>query len=190
MHNFLLVSSTLVALLAPSAYVVSIIRGTSKPHRTTRFILTFVHSLNFLSILAAQGNLGARIFAGIDFVFALIVFLLSIRRGMGGTSLFDWACLVVAICGVIAWQLTGNAYLGIWLSIAANLVAYLPVFLKTWRFPDTESHWVYTLSILAALLGLLAFPISNDSIFQIYIILNCIVTLICIYHRKLFVVRL
>ena len=86
MHNFLLVSSTLVALLAPSAYVVSIIRGTSKPHRTTRFILTFVHSLNFLSILAAQGNLGARIFAGIDFVFALIVFLLSIRRGMGGTS--------------------------------------------------------------------------------------------------------
>jgi hypothetical protein len=104
---------------------------------------------------------------------------------MGGTSVFDWICLAVALAGIVAWKIAGNPILGIWFAVFADLVAYLPAFLKTWRHPNTESPWLYALSASASFLSLIAYKISAVSVFQIFTILCSLAMLVCIYHKGL-----
>jgi hypothetical protein len=166
-------------------YCASILSGRTKPHRTTRFVVFVVLTLNFFSILAAHGNTGAEVYSGILFVSAIAFLILSLKSGMGGSSVFDWVCLVAALAGVIAWQLTDNPILGVWFAVLADLVAYLPAFVKTWRHPYTESPWLYLLSSLSSFFSLIAYRISAVSAFQVFTILCSWAMLVCIYHRRL-----
>ncbi|MDE2026302.1 MAG: hypothetical protein KGJ07_07445, partial [Patescibacteria group bacterium] len=182
MQAVLLITSTILVILSPITYIVSILKGKSKPHRMTRFILFFVLTLNFFSILAARGNTGAVIFAGITFVQALVIFFLSLWRGIGGTNTLDWICFIIAALGILGWKITGNPFAGIVFAILADFVAYLPAFIKTWKYPHTESPWYYLTGMFAAFFSLIAYTIELASIFQIYIIICCAVMFVCIYH--------
>lgn len=184
MQGSLLVISTILAIIAPLTYIVSIARGTSKPHRMTRFILFFVLTLNFICIIAAHGNRGAEVFAGVTFIQATVIFLMSLWRGMGGSSKFDWICFVIAAIGTVGWKVTGNPVVGIWFSIVADFSAYLPAFLKTWKHPHTESPWFYVTSACAALAGLIAYQLDASSLFQVYIILCSLIMVVLIYRKK------
>jgi hypothetical protein len=185
MRTALLALSTILIVAAGIIYCASIINGRTKPHRTTRFVVLVLLTLNFFSMLAAHGNLGAEIYSGVLFVSAIAFWFLSFKSGMGGTSFFDWACLVVALAGVAVWKTTNNPILGIWFAIGADLVAYLPAFAKTWHHPRTESPWLYALSASASFLSLIAYKISAVSAFQIFAILCSLAMLVCIYHRRL-----
>lgn len=190
MRTVLLTLSTVLITAAGIIYCASIIRGRTKPHRTTRFVVLVVLTLSFVSILAAHGNLGATIYSGILFVSAIAFLILSIQAGMGGSSVFDWVCLVIALAGIAAWQIAANPILGIWFAVMADLVAYLPAFRKTWAHPHTESPWLYALSASASFLSLMAYKISAVSVFQIFTILCSLAMLVCIYHRSLPYLRL
>ena len=142
-------------------------------------------TLGFVSILSAKGNFGAVLYSGIACAFGIVCFGLTIRRGMGGSSLFDWICFAIAMGGVIIWQSTGNAVTGIWFAALADSVAYLPTYAKTWKHPHTESPWLYILSLLGGLLSLMAYRLSAVSVFQINIVLTTIIMLICIYRKPI-----
>ncbi|MFN8016324.1 MAG: hypothetical protein U0R17_06940 [Acidimicrobiia bacterium] len=139
--------------------------------------------------MAAKGNTGAILYAGLSFAHSGLLFGMSLWRGMGGKNRLDFTCLGIAVCGIIGWKLTGNALVGVWFAILADLAAYIPAFIKTWKHPNTESHWLYTLSILAAGLSLAAYPIKAESIFQIYIILASATMVLIIYRKRLIVQR-
>lgn len=185
MKAVLLTISALLVIAGSSEYCISIIRGRTKPHRITRLVLLFVLALNFIGVIAAHGNPGAVLYGGIICAFGVAFFLLSWRRGMGGTSVFDRVCFVIGMAGVIGWQITGSPVLGIWMAALADFVAYLPAFAKTWRHPDTESPWLYVLSGLAAVISTVAYPIGVVSIFQLMTIVCAAGILVCIYHEKL-----
>ena len=102
--------------------------------------------LGFVGILSARGNFGAILYSGISFGFGVTCFVLSVRRGMGGSRLFDWICFAIAMAGVVGWHTTGNAVLSVWFAALADFVAYLPAYVKTWEHPSTESPWLYSLS--------------------------------------------
>lgn len=143
--------------------------------------------LTFGSAIAAEANLGVLLLTGICALQGVVIFALSLWRGMGGgRNVFDWGCFAIAIAGLAAWQLSGNALIGMGFAILADLVAYLPAFVKTWRHPHTEGHWFYTFSIIGAFLSLAAYPLEAASAFQIYIIVCCLVMIGCIYRRQIF----
>jgi len=104
---------------------------------------------------------------------------------MGGSSKVDWLCFGIAALGVVGWKITGNPVVAIWFSILADLSAYIPAFIKTWKHPKTESPWYYALSGLAALLSLIAYKLDASSVFQIYIIVCCVIMVALIYRREL-----
>lgn len=135
--------------------------------------------------MVAHANLGAKIYSGILFGSAIAFLILSIKSGMGGSSLFDWLCLAIALLGIVAWQIAANPLVGIWFAITAYFVAYIPAFVKTWKNPHTESPWLYILSATASFLSLIAYRISAVSIFQVYAIASSLVMIGCIYHRAL-----
>jgi hypothetical protein len=141
--------------------------------------------LSFFSALSGHANLGTLIVTGISAAHSVVIFSLSLWRGMGGRSWFDWVCFGLAIAGLIGWQLSGNALVGIWFAIFADGMAYVPALVKTWRHPHTEGHWFYTLAALGTFLGLVAYPFSATSVFQVYLILSALAMIFCIYHRQI-----
>src|SRR5581483_6607751 len=182
MHLVLAAITLLFGLISPLTYIVSILKGRTRPHRTTRLVLAGVQLLNFVSIVAAHGSVATTLLAGIFAVQGLIIGVLSVGHGMGGSSIFDWTCLVIAAIGVIAWQMSGNALAGVWLSVIADAAACAPAVYKTWRFPHTETHWLYSTSLVATIASLLAAPLGATAIFQGYIIAIDVVFIFCIHY--------
>lgn len=186
MRTLLLAVSTAFLLISPIAYAVSIVRGKSRPHRLTRLALMAAMLLSFISALGAHANVGTLVVTGIAATQGVVIFALSLWRGMGGQSLFDWTCFIAALVGLAAWQLSGSAIVGMWFAVFADLVAYIPAFVKTWRHPHTEEHWFYSLSAVGVTLSLVAYPLSAASAFQVYLVLASLVMIFCIYHRQIF----
>ncbi len=190
MQSTFLALSVGTGILAAALYISTIIRSTTRPHVVTRFVLLIVSALALTSILAADANAGSVAIVSIVFAQSLIIFLLSFRYGVIEKTIkqigvFDLMCFVIALAGVVVWQTTGNPLTAIICSILADFVAYVPAFVKTWKRPATESHWLYSLSIVSKALSLVAYDLRPASAFQIYLIICAAVMLICIYHTHL-----
>lgn len=110
---------------------------------------------------------------------------MSLWRGMGGSSIIDYVCLGISLVGIIGWKVTGNPLVAVLFSVMANLAAYVPAYIKTWRLPQTESPWFYIIAAIAAFLSLIAYKIEAASVFQVYVILSALVMIVCIYHKEL-----
>ena len=184
MQQFLLSLVIVLEVISVISYIYSILKQGTRPHRVTRFVLLVVLTLNFLSIVSAKGNLASVLLSGFLVVQAVLVCILSLKRGMGGASVFDISCLVIALAGLIGWQLTRNPIVGIIFAITADQVAYLPAMVKTWKYPNSESPWFYVLGGIGAGISLVSYPITPASSFQIYLVLNCVMMVGLIYRKR------
>jgi len=83
MTTLLLTLSTLFLLIAPISYAVSILRGNARPHRLTRLALMAELLLTFASVYASGANPGVLLITGISAIHGVVIFGLSLWRGMG-----------------------------------------------------------------------------------------------------------
>ncbi|MFA6256614.1 MAG: hypothetical protein WC606_05590 [Candidatus Absconditabacterales bacterium] len=184
--TILIICSTMFALFSPIFYTLSILKGESKPHRTTRFVVLSITFLSFASLLA-QHNTVAIFLAGVSVLQSILIFILCIKYGMGGWAKTDIICLVIAGIGILVWKLTSNPVMGLLASILADFVGYLPALIKTYKFPETETWVFYILDVLAGLFTLLA--ITNftyqETSYPIYILAINLVMVIFILRPKI-----
>jgi hypothetical protein len=168
------------------SYIVSIIRGRSKPHRITRFVLLAVVLIATLSFHAAADTptyiLNTVLLGG-----NVVMFLLSLKYGMGGWAKSDIVCLTIAIIGIILWQISGNPFLSIYALVLADIAGMLPTVIKTYHSPQTEVWYFFFCDIAANIFILLAHPniTFNQYIYPGYlIVVNAIVVALILYPRK------
>ena len=168
---FIIISSGL-ALISPLIYARAIVRGKARPHRTTRFVLLLITSLTTASLFA-QHNEVAIWLAGASTLQALLIFILSIKYGMGGWSKTDLLCLGIALVGIVLWQTTQNPVLALYAAILADFTGMVPAFIKTYRWPDTEIVSFYVLDVFAAAFSLLALSVwsPQEYSYPLYIML-------------------
>lgn len=133
--------------------------------------------LTAVSSYAAQGLTSAFILASVFAAQSVVIFVLSIRKGVGGRSRADIACLAVVLLGILGWWFSGNAFVGLLYFVMADCAAFVPAVRKTWREPDTETPWTYVLGVCSAFCGMAADGLAP---FQIYLVLVGCVMLVCI----------
>lgn len=155
LQTILIICSSILALISPVIYAQSILKGEAKPHRTTRFVLLLITTLSTVSLIA-QHNTVAVWLAGVSTLQSVVIFYLSIKRGMGGWSKSDIACLVIALFGIIIWQTTNNPILGLYFSILADFTGMIPAIIKTYKLPKTENVWFFGLDTIAGIFTLFA----------------------------------
>lgn len=187
MSIFILVS-TVLALISPIVYSIAILKGEAKPHRTTRFVLLLITSLTTASLFA-QGNNVAIYLAGVSTFQSIIVFILSIKHGMGGWSKPDIICLIFALIGIVIWQITKNPVIALYFAISADFIGMIPAIVKTYHFPETEVWSFFALDVFAAIFNLLALKkwTIEEFSYPIYIMLINLVMvfLILVYPKTL-----
>ncbi len=155
MRQTLIVISTVLVLASPVVYINSILHGQTHPHRTTRFVLMVITVLSALSLFA--GTKGAAFWlAFASAVQGTVIFILSLKRGMGGWAKLDIICLAIALTGVILWQSSGRPIIGLYASIIADFVGCVPMLVKTYKLPETENWMFFAMDTIASILTLAA----------------------------------
>lgn len=145
----------ILGLAAFIPYIAAIIRGDTRPNRATWLIWMTVG-------VAAGGSYYAggavdTIWVAVSFIAGpLIIVIISIKRGEGGWTWTDRACLFTAGASVFLWWLSGSALLGLCTSLVADLMGAYPTIIKAYHRPDGEDRSSWTIWAIAGAINLAA----------------------------------
>lgn len=111
---------------------------------------------------------------------------MSLVYGVGGWAKLDRYCLGLGVLALICYVTTHNGTLTISLGILADLIGYIPTFVKTYHRPSTEDPVFFSIEGLASLFGVFAvWQLRADILFPIYFTLCSVVMVGLIYRKKL-----
>ncbi|MBP9667186.1 hypothetical protein KBD87_00055 [Candidatus Saccharibacteria bacterium] len=183
--NIWILLSLVLSLISPIFYTKSMLEGKAKPHRVTRAVIWLAAVTGIIGILGSS-NLSGIMFAGIFFVRASYLLVMSIIYGEGGTSKLDKVCFSMGVVAVISYVLTGSGLLAVMLGVLADLIAFIPTFVKTWKKPESEDPNFFAIEVVASICAIIAIDeLRVDTIFPIYFVLSGGFVLLLIYRKKL-----
>jgi exosortase/archaeosortase len=136
-----------LTFVAHIPYIVTILRGTNKPHMFTWIIWTL---LTFI-VLAAQivGGAGPGAWSTAAVLLpCLVITALSITRGEKNITRADWAMFIAGIAAIPVWILTSNPLWAVVIVVAIDALAFGPTFRKSWDKPFEENSTMYGVNII------------------------------------------
>jgi len=164
----------------------SVLKGDFKPQRMTRFLI-LVMSLLMGATIIVGGNLDAIGILIAQTFGSLVLFVLSIKKGVGGYEKLDIVTLVFVVSVLVIWYLTNDPYLALYLTILADIIAFIPTVIKIIKEPQTENWMFYSSDVIAAIFGILALEAYTlDKLaYPLYIFLiNVFASLLIIFYEK------
>jgi hypothetical protein len=169
-------------LIGTSSYLYEVIKGRAKPHKVTWFLWALAPLIAF----AAQINQGVGISALMTFAVGfgpLVIFIASFfnKKSDWQITKFDLFCGAISIFALILWGLTKDAFLALVLAMAADGVACIPTYLKSYKHPETEDYRAYLFAGISALITLATiqtwsflyygFPVQTFIICAVFVVL-------------------
>lgn len=133
-------------------YLHDIQRGRTRPHRVTWLIWTILGGVAFVSQLADGATWSLWMF-GAQALSMGAIFLLSLRRGVGGLTPVNTTMLLLAIAGVAGWAWTSEPVVATGFVVAADAIGFGLMVPKTWRNPWSETRSTYLLAAVSGVLG-------------------------------------
>jgi hypothetical protein len=134
--------SGIIVLLGGPPYLIDILKGRTKPERTTWFIWTVLGVIAF----GSQVKLGAHwslVFAGLNAAGNLAVFLLSLKFGIGGWKRIDIVALCIACAGLLLSFITEAPLVALLGVIVADFAGTVPTLYKTFLLPSSETTFTW-----------------------------------------------
>lgn len=166
----------LLNLLGSASYVISTIKGKTKPNRVTWFLLALAPLIAFASEIGQQVGLQSIMTFMVGFS-PLMVFLASFvnRKSYWRITRLDLVCGTFSVAALVLWRVTGEGNIAIMLSIVADFSAVVPTLIKSFRYPETENHKLSRNAAVSAAITLLTikdWTLGNYA-FPGYIFLVC-----------------
>ena len=155
-------------LIGGPFYLYDILKGHTKPQRTTWFIWTVEGFIALISQLQLHAH-WSLVFVALNAIGNLVVFLLSLKYGVGGWQLIDKLAIIISLIGFGISLLVHSPGIAVAGVILADFAGLVPTLFKTYRDPDSETSVTWfaigtaallgTLSVGNHRLGLLAYPL-------------------------------
>jgi hypothetical protein len=145
----------ILELIGGPFYLYDILKGHTKPQRTTWFIWT----VEGMIALFASLQLGAHwslVFVALNAIGNLAVFLLSLKYGEGGWLWIDKLALIVSVIGFGVSLAVRSPVIALAGVILADFAGLVPTLIKTYHEPDSETSVTWFAIGTAALLGVFA----------------------------------
>lgn len=141
-------------------YYISILKGNTRPQRASYGIWLAVELIGVSSYIAS-GATTTKWVPIISTFNSLMVFSLSLKYGMGGTSKLDFFSLGLAGLAITLWVSTDNPALAVYMSLLAGCVGYVPTIKKAYIWPKTENTLSWAMYAGATGLNILALTTSR-----------------------------
>jgi hypothetical membrane protein len=188
-HNFVVFSgimSVLLAIYCGIPYLRSILSGRTKPHQFSWLIFAIMNAIVALS----QYLKGARasVLISLTFlVFNLLILALSFKYGTRNTSKADRLLLGLSLLTIVAWIVTKNPSVAIWLTVIIDIFATAMIVLKIKSHPSSEAPFAWVVGTLAYVFSCLSLVDKKPGILYvrpIYGVLSDVAILAAIYLYK------
>jgi hypothetical protein len=154
-------------------YVRDILRSRTRPHRGTWFIWATLAVVVVLS-QRADGASWSLIMVITDAVLTLLIFALSIRRGVGGLTRGEGVMIAIAGLGVAGWLIADEPLVATAGVIVADLTGAALMTPKTWRDPGSETLATFVFASVAGALAAGAVG-ALDASLLVYPVYFCLV---------------
>lgn len=191
MQEILGLTSGFLVAFSAIPYIRDILLLKTKPERATWFIWSVLLSIAFFAQLSKGAEWSLLLTAG-DFTAVFIVFVLSIKYGVGGTTRFDVWTLIGAGIGLILWYLTDEALIALCITIFIDFLAGLLTITKTYRDPYSETFLTYMMCSFGAILSIFSIEEVSFSllVFPIWIFaINFSIGMTIILGKRRFVLQ-
>lgn len=147
--------SAILSLACIIPYIKDILLRTTKPERASWFIWTVLGSIAFFSQLA-KGATDSLWLTGAQTLEVFIIFVLSIKFGVGGFGKRDIVALIIAGVGLLLWSITKEAAVALYLVIIVDAAGSVLTMFKSYEDPGSETLSTWILSGTAGFFGALA----------------------------------
>lgn len=178
-----------VSLLGCSLYIKNIFYGDTKPNLVSWFMWMLGPFIGaFLQLKAGAGLSVLPVFmAGLG-PLLVIIFSLWNKNAYWKITRFDILCGIFSFLALIIYVFTRNLGISILFAIISDALAAVPTFIKSWKFPETETSAPYLTGIFGSTLGLLIIKNWTFSIysFNLYLVILNLAIVFCIYRKKIF----
>ncbi len=186
MQEFFGYTSAILSIIMIIPYIVDIFKKTTKPERASWLIWTVLGLIAFFSQLAKGATDSLWLTAG-QTVSVLIVFILSIKYGVGGLNQRDIKALIAAGVGLLLWALTKEALFALFIVIFIDFVGVFLTTTKAYKDPKSETISTWLMSGTSGIFGALAVGSFSFVLlaYPIYIVIaNYIVVFAIILGKK------
>src|SRR3989344_6302690 len=180
-HLILGISAGLIAIGATVPYILSIVRGETRPNVVSWSLWTVIVLITALAQVSAGASWSILLLIGTLIANFSVLVLCVFGYGYRKFELADKICLALALVALLFWWVTSNPVVAIILAVTADGIAYLTTYLKVYRNPSSESYFYWAILVVADVLALLSVTTINiaNALFPIsYAIFNCAVLIV------------
>lgn len=136
-------------------YIIGILKGRTKPSRTTWFIWSFVGIVLAISYKASGAEDTAWV-AISEAIAPTIIALLAIKYGTGGTEKIDIIAFIGAIVSILLWWIFNSPVVALTTNLVIDFFAAIPTIKKSWAKPEEEDRFAWSLTQTGNLFNLFA----------------------------------
>jgi len=147
--------SALLILAASPPYIIDTLKHKTKPERITWFIFSVLGVTAFVSQLSL-GASWSLLFSGLDTLVSILVFVLSLKFGVGGHTKLDIGALVIAGIGIIVALVAKQPIISLLGVVLADMSGVSLTLRKVYVKPGSETTISWLLVGTASLLGAIA----------------------------------
>ncbi|MCX6752326.1 MAG: hypothetical protein NTZ87_02385 [Candidatus Nomurabacteria bacterium] len=168
-------------------YIKSIIWGNTKPNLVSWSIWMLAPFAGFfLQIKAGAGISASGVFLAGFFPLLTVIVCLFRKNSYWKINSFDVLCGCLSIFTLVVYILTNNVGFSIIFAILSDALAFIPTFVKSWKFPETENSSTYIGGLTNNFLSLMILKNWTFSIysFPLYLVLANIVEVSFVYRKK------
>lgn len=146
----------LLCIISAIPYLAHTLQGKTHPNIVTWFTWSLMNAIA-TSAAFSDGATQTAIFAGGALVATSSITLASlVKQGVHKYTRFDIFCQIVALIGILLWQLTDQPAIAIAINLVAELFGYTPTLRHAWREPQHETWQTFALTLLGSALTLVA----------------------------------
>ena len=149
------ISAGVLQAVAYVPYIRDILAGSTRPHRGTWAIWCTLSCIALVS-QRANGASWSLVLTAAQAAGTVVVIVLALRRGVGGTSRVEIAMLAIALMGLVGWYVAGNPTVATACVVVADAIAVGMMVPKTYVDPYSETLSSYWLALASGAFGLLA----------------------------------
>jgi hypothetical protein len=180
--------TVLITFVGYVFYLKDIFFGKTKPNLVSWILWLLGPFLGvFFQIKAGAGLSVIPVFLAGFGPLLVVVFSIFRKNAYWKLSTFDIICGIFSALALVLYVLTHNLAVSIIFAILSDALAFIPTFIKGWKFPETETATVYSAGAFNNLLGLLIIKNWSFTIysFGLYLVIANIVMVCFLYRKKI-----
>lgn len=155
MISVLVMAGALISAGASVPYILAVARGTVRPRLVSWGVWAVLAGVMTVSAFI-EGAVASAVMTTITFTACTTIVMLGWQRRSGKVSRLDMVCLAGAVLGIASLAIFKNPLIALAVSVAVDIIAFIPTLVHAWVSSYEESLTCFALSSLGGTLAVLA----------------------------------